>query len=37
MSNIYHKNDDVIKTKVGEKFTIELEGDPTTGYQCWKM
>ena len=33
MSKTYHKNDDVIKTKVGEKFTIELEGNPTTGYQ----
>lgn len=33
MSKVYGKNDDVIKTKVGEKFTIELEGNPTTGFQ----
>lgn len=33
MKKAYKKNDDVIKTKVGEKFTIELEGNPSTGYQ----
>lgn len=33
MSKTYTKNDDLIKSKIGEVFTIELESNPTTGYQ----
>lgn len=33
MSKTYHKNDELINSKVGETFSIELEGNPTTGYQ----
>ena len=35
MSKTYGKNNNVIKTKVGEIFSIELESNATTGYQ-WK-
>jgi len=33
MNKTYGKNNDEIKTKVGEIFSIELESSPTTGYQ----
>jgi inhibitor of cysteine peptidase len=33
MSKIFTKKDKLIKTKIGEIFTIELESNPTTGYQ----
>ena len=33
MSRTYSKDSDEIKTKVGETFSIELESNPTTGYQ----
>lgn len=33
MDKTYSKNNDEIKTKVGEIFSVELESNPTTGYQ----
>lgn len=33
MSKAYDRNTDKIETKVGEEFSIELESNPTTGYQ----
>jgi inhibitor of cysteine peptidase len=33
MSKVFSKKDKLIKTKIGETFTIELESNPTTGYQ----
>jgi inhibitor of cysteine peptidase len=33
MNKAYGKNDTLIEARVGETFTIELEGNPSTGYQ----
>lgn len=33
MCKTYTKNDKLIETKVGEDFMIELESNPTTGFQ----
>jgi len=33
MSKVYGKTDKSIKAKTGETFAIELEANPTTGYQ----
>jgi inhibitor of cysteine peptidase len=33
MSKTYNKNNEKIDAKIGEVFTIELESNPTTGYQ----
>lgn len=33
MGKTYGKNNDEIKMKVGEIFSVELESNPTTGYQ----
>jgi inhibitor of cysteine peptidase len=33
MPAVYSKTDDEIVTSVGDTFSIELEGNPTTGYE----
>jgi inhibitor of cysteine peptidase len=36
MPNVYRKTDAQIRAKVGDPFIIELECNPTTGYQ-WRL
>ena len=36
MAAVYHQQDDSIGAHVGETFTVELEGNPTTGYE-WQL
>ena len=36
MSSIYTKADSAIDVQVGDEFVIELEGNPTTGYD-WQL
>jgi len=36
MPATYQQHDDEISARVAETFTIELEGNPTTGYQ-WEL
>ena len=36
MAAVYQQNDDEIVARVGESFTVELEGIPTAGYE-WKL
>lgn len=33
MKKVFGKEDNLIQAKVGQTFTIELESNPTTGYQ----
>lgn len=34
--NVYRDQDQPIRAEVGERFAIELEGNPTTGYE-WDL
>ena len=36
MASVYTKSDNEITASVGDSFVIELEGNPTTGYE-WKL
>lgn len=36
MSSIYTKADSDIAVQVGDEFVVELEGNPTTGYE-WQL
>ncbi len=36
MAAVYQQQDDNIGAQVGETFTVELEGNPTTGYE-WQL
>jgi predicted secreted protein len=36
MSSVFTKSDNEIEVKVGDSFAIELEGNPTTGYD-WQL
>ena len=36
MAAVYQQQDDEIEARVGETFTVELEGIPTAGYQ-WEL